>query len=94
MFAWNRNGLDLAHKLIDLLLSRFLATAIPLLDLSDEDVFLTFGQFQIIVRELAPFLFQMTFRLFPVPFHLVPIHFYLEVKFLLVGLDGEINLSR
>jgi len=52
-------GLEGFHKLVGFLFGNFLRRAVIFLDLSDKDVAATFNDVEIVISQLAPFLFDL-----------------------------------
>src|SRR5258706_12022828 len=59
----------------------FLFVAVAFLHDAEKFVVVTFGFEQIVVGELAPFLFQFTFEFFPVSFELILVHEKISLRF-------------
>jgi hypothetical protein len=66
----------LVKPLVDLPACVIFGEAIPLLDQTFELISTASDSVQIVIGEIAPFLFDLSFRLFPASFNAVPIHSY------------------
>src|SRR5262245_31792861 len=63
-----------AREVVEFPLGPVLLVAVSLLELAGELIALAADQRQVVVGELAPFFFDLSFQLFPIAFDLIPIH--------------------
>ena len=63
--------LQLSAEFFDLLLRLFLGDAVAFLDLSRKVFAITFGDFEVVFGQLAPFRFELAGKLLPLTFDLV-----------------------
>src|SRR5215831_7653670 len=72
-----RGGIDIVNRrapLADLFSGFFFCDSVTFLDLSGKLILLPGDDVEIVVGELAPFLFDGTLHLLPLSFDLIPVH--------------------
>src|ERR1700723_3373436 len=67
-------GLQGFHEFVRFLLGDFPGSAVVLLNLTDEDMASAFDYIQVVIGQLSPLLFDLSFVLLPLSFHLIPVH--------------------
>src|SRR6478609_10927757 len=62
------------EPIVNILSGLILGDAVPLLDLAFQLVTTSIDDVEVVVGEIAPFLFDLALHLFPVSFNAIPIH--------------------